>query len=47
MSEDEDVMITSIVKISSMIIMFLLIMIVGSIPIRVKAFKSNKVKSPH
>lgn len=31
------------VKICSMILMFLLILIVGSIPIRVKAFKSNKV----
>lgn len=36
-------MILAIVKVSSMIIMFLMIMIVGSIPIRVQAFKSNKV----
>lgn len=33
--------ILAVVKVSSMIIMFLMILIVGSIPIRAKAFKSN------
>ena len=35
--------ILEVTKIVTMVIMFLLIAIVGSIPLRVKAFKSNKV----
>jgi hypothetical protein len=39
--ESNDGSLIAVVKISAMIIMFLLIALFGSIPIRVKAFKSN------
>lgn len=40
--ENADIIII-VVKIFSMIVMFLMIAIVGSIPIRAKAFRSNQV----
>lgn len=40
---EESQLILAVVKISCMILFFALIAIVGSIPIRLRAFKSNKV----
>lgn len=43
MSENNGELIKTVVKVSSMVIMFLMILIVGLIPIKSKAFKSNQV----
>ena len=41
--DDSSQVILAITKVGCMITFFMLILIVGSLPIRLKAFKSNKV----
>lgn len=40
-SSDSDAIILAVIKISCMVIFFLMIAIVGNMPLRMKAFKSN------
>lgn len=43
--EDQYDIVLAITKVGCMIGFFMLILIVGSLPIRLKAFKSNKVEN--